>query len=151
MGSVLGKLSFSVGESKIGFKCHPPSTPCICSVQLLTELGPCGHQGYPSIPPSSLYLIMLLTSGSSQMLHRFFWMGMDSKIMSLSGANSHPHLHRLGSVRGDSPGIGPGLLVAMGAHSSYFSLLVSFSQNWNMWVLLNSSRGKRNAWCFGKN
>lgn len=35
------------------------------------------------------------------------------------------------------------------AQSSYFSL-TSFSQDWNMWVFLNSSRVKRNAWCFGK-
>ena len=49
-----------------------------------------------------------------------------------------------------SPELGFGLLVAERARTSYFSLLVSFSQDWSMWVFLNSSRGKRNALCFGK-
>ena len=44
----------------------------------------------------------------------------------------------------------PSLLVAVGAHSSYFSLLVSFSQDWSTWVFFNSSREERNASCFGK-
>lgn len=46
---------------------------------------------------------------------------------------------------GNSLGLDFGLLVAEGAHSTYFSLLVSFSQDRSMWVFLNSSKGKRNA------
>lgn len=40
-------------------------------------------------------------------------------------------------------------IVHVRAQSSYFSL-ISFSQDWSKWVFLNSSRVKRNAWCFGK-
>lgn len=42
-----------------------------------------------------------------------------------------------------------GLQCHVRAQCGYFGL-TSFSQDWNMWVFLNGSRVKRNAWCFGK-
>lgn len=50
--------------------------------------------------------------------------------------------------RNSEKALGPWIVHAR-IQSSYFSL-ISFSQDWRKWVFLNSSRVKRNAWCFGK-
>lgn len=87
-------------------------------------------QGCPKTLLSSFHPITLLMSCSCHMPQVILDGGGHKACVLRS--TPHPQLPGLGhgfrEVWGDSLGLGPGLVVAVGAHSSYFSLLVFFSQ-----------------------